>query len=180
RLTDVVSAFRRTSVSVRLKPDTTTERAADRMPYVVSIFRWTDVVSTFRWTYEEAPMQVNPYLSFNGDCEAAFKLYEHCFDGELGQLFRYGGSPMEHLVPTVWSDKVMHGSVTIGGTVIQGADDPPDRYEGPKGFSLAIHIDNAADAERIFAELASGGRVVMPLEQTFWAERFGIVLDRFG
>jgi PhnB protein len=64
--------------------------------------------------------------------------------------------------------------------VLMGGDVAPDRYEQPKGFSLSIQIKNAAEAERIFHALARDGRVVMPLEKTFWAERFGMLVDRFG
>jgi PhnB protein len=125
-------------------------------------------------------MQMNPYLSFKGDCEAAFKFYEQCLGAQLGAIFRYAGSPMADQAPADWSDKVMHGNLTIGGQALMGADVAPDQYEEPKGFSLSLQIKSAADAERIFHELADGGRVVMPLEKTFWAERFGMVVDRFG
>jgi PhnB protein len=125
-------------------------------------------------------MQVNPYLSFKGHCEAAFRVYEQCLGGQLGAIFRYAGSPMEGQVPAGWQDKVMHGSVTVGGQVLMGGDVAPDRYEEPKGFSLSIQITSTAEAERIFHELGQGGRVVMPLEKTFWAARFGMLVDRFG
>ena len=125
-------------------------------------------------------MQISPYLSFKGECEAAFKLYERCLGGQLGAIFRYGGSPLAAEAPADWSDKVMHGSLTVGDLVLMGGDVAPDRYEEPKGFSLSIQIQSVADAERIFDELARGGRVVMPLEKTFWAERFGMLVDRFG
>lgn len=125
-------------------------------------------------------MQMNPYLSFKGDCEAAFTLYARSFGGELGPIFRYGGSPMEGQVPPDWADKVMHASLTVGGQVLMGADAFGDQYETPKGFSMSLHMSSAADAERVFHDLADGGTIVMALEQTFWAERFGIVTDRFG
>jgi PhnB protein len=125
-------------------------------------------------------MQVNPYLSFKGQCEAAFKLYEKCLGGQLGPIFRYAGTSLEGQVPAGWQDKVMHGSVTVAGQTIMGADVAPEGYEEPKGFSLSIQIKSAAEAERIFRELSTEGRVVMPLEKTFWAERFGMVVDRFG
>ena len=125
-------------------------------------------------------MQIKPYLSFKGDCEAAFRFYEQCLGGRLGAIFRYAGSPMAAQVPADWDDKIMHGNLTVGGQVLQGGDVVPERYEEPRGFSLSIEIDNIADAERIFQELAGGGKVVMPLEKTFWAARFGIVVDRFG
>jgi len=125
-------------------------------------------------------MQMNPYLSFKGDCEEAFKLYEKCLGGQPGAIFRYAGSPMADSVPADWSDKIMHGSITIGDQTLMGADVTPDQYEEPKGFSLSLQIKSTADAERIFHELAKDGRVLMPLEKTFWAALFGMVIDRFG
>jgi len=125
-------------------------------------------------------MQVNPYLSFNGQCEEAFKLYERVLGGQLGNIFRYAGTPLAHQVPADWQDKVMHGSITVGGQVLMGGDVAPDRYEAPKGFSLSIQIKDPTEAERIFRELSHAGSMVMPLEKTFWAERFGMVIDRFG
>ena len=125
-------------------------------------------------------MQANAYLSFNGDCEAAFTFYVQHLGGSLGQIFRYAGTPMADTVPADWQDKVMHGSVTVGGQTFMGADVAPERYEEPKGFTLSLHVNGAAESERVFHALAEGGRVVMPLEQTFWAERFGMVVDRFG
>ena len=125
-------------------------------------------------------MQVSPYLSFNGHCEAAFRFYEQCLGGQLGAIFRYAGSPMAGQVPADWQDKVMHGSVTVGDLVLMGADVAPDAYEAPKGFSLSIELKSTSEAERIFRELSTDGTIVMPLEKTFWAERFGMVVDRFG
>ena len=125
-------------------------------------------------------MQMNPYLSFKGECEAAFAFYARALGGHLGEIFRYGGTPLAGQVPVGWSDKVMHGSVTVGEQELMGADVAPDHYEEPKGFSLSLHIKSVADAERVFHELAKDGRVAMPLEKTFWAERFGMVVDRFG
>jgi PhnB protein len=125
-------------------------------------------------------MQLTPYLSFKGDCEAAFKFYEQSLGGVLGPIFRYGGSPMADRAPADWSDKVMHGSITVGGQVLMGADIAPGQYEEPKGFSLSLQMASIAEAERVFGELARDGNVVMPLEKTFWAERFGMVVDPFG
>jgi PhnB protein len=123
---------------------------------------------------------MSPYLSFKGDCEAAFTFYQRCLGAQLGAIFRYGGSPMADDAPADWSDKIMHGSMTLGGQVVMGADVMPDRYEEPKGFSLSLQMKDTAETERVFRELASDGRVIMPLEKTFWAERFGMVVDRFG
>jgi PhnB protein len=110
-------------------------------------------------------MQMNVNLSFKGDCEAAFKFYEQHLGGQPGTIFRYGGTPLAGSVPVDWSDKVMHGSVTVGGHLLMGGDVAPDRYQEPKGFSLSLQIKNSADAERMFHELANGGKVVVPLEK---------------
>ena len=125
-------------------------------------------------------MQINPYLSFNGLCEAAFTFYARVFGGQVGALFRYAGSPMAEQAPPDWQDKVMHGSVTIGALELNGADILPKHYEQPQGFSLSIQIKDATKAEQIFDELSRDGSVAMSLENTFWAERFGMVTDRFG
>jgi PhnB protein len=125
-------------------------------------------------------MEMTAYLSFKGNCEAAFKFYEQCLGAQPGSIFRYGGSPMAGQVPPDWSDKIMHGSLTVGGQVVMAADVMPDQYEEPKGFSLSLQMKSVDDAERIFRDLATDGRVVMQLEKTFWAARFGMVVDRFG
>lgn len=123
---------------------------------------------------------MHPYLNFRGDCEAAFTFYEQCFGGKLGPVFRYSGTPLAHQVPPAWQEKVMHMSLELGGQSLMGADVAPERYEEPKGFSLSIQLSSTIDAERIFSELADRGVVVAPLEQTFWAARFGVVRDHFG
>jgi PhnB protein len=125
-------------------------------------------------------MQLNPYLSFKGDCEEAFAFYERVLGATRGPVFRWGGSPMEGDAPAGWADKVMHGSVTVAGQTIMGADLPSEMYEAPQGFSLSLQIPVVAEAERVFAALAESGSVKMPLEKTFWAERYGMLVDRFG
>ena len=125
-------------------------------------------------------MQMIPYVNFKGQCEEAFKFYEHCLDGQLGLIFRYAGTALVNQVPADWQDKVMHASLTVGDQVLMGGDVAPDRYEEPKGFSLSLQIKNTAEAERIFRELGADGRIAVPLEKTFWAARFGMVVDRFG
>jgi PhnB protein len=125
-------------------------------------------------------MEMSTYLSFKGDCETAFRFYEKSLGAKVGQVFRYAGTPFADQVPSDWGDKVMHASLTLGSQVLMAADQPPERYEPPKGFSLSLQLDNATDAERIFGELSANGKIMSPLEKTFWAERFGVVVDRFG
>ena len=125
-------------------------------------------------------MKVNQLLNYNGQCEAAFKFYEQCFGAKPGAMFRYAGTPMLDQVPPGWEDKVMHANVTIGDQLLQGGDVAPEQYEEPKGFSLSVQLSDTTEAERIFQMLAKEGKVVMPLEKTFWAARFGVVVDQFG
>ena len=125
-------------------------------------------------------MQLNPYLLFNGQCEAAFKFYERCLGGKIEMLLTHGESPMADKVPSDWRSKVMHARMTIGDKVLMGSDAPPGRYESPKGFSVSLSVDEPAEAERIFRALEDDGTVQMPIQETFWALRFGMLIDRFG
>jgi PhnB protein len=124
--------------------------------------------------------EVTAYLVFNGRCEEAFKFYATSLGGKIEMAMTFGDSPMSDQAPADWRNKIMHARMTVGDTTLMGSDAPPDRYEQPKGFSLSIGIKNAAEAERMFNELAAGGKVEMPLQQTFWAVKFGMLVDRFG
>jgi PhnB protein len=125
-------------------------------------------------------MQINTYLTFNGQCGAAFKFYEQCLGGKIEMIMTHADSPMAEQVPPDWRDKIMHVRMTVGDQVLMGSDAPPEHYEEPKGFSVSIGVDNPADAERIFNALAANGTVRMPLQKTFWAVSFGMLVDRFG
>jgi len=126
-------------------------------------------------------MKASTVLSFKGDCEAAFKFYEQHLGGQPGPIFRYAGSPMADSVPPDWRDKIMHGSIVVGDHLLMGGDVVDEgQYEAPKGFSLSLQISDTAEAERIYNALVPNGTVLMPLEKTFWAVRFGSVVDRFG
>ena len=82
--------------------------------------------------------------------------------------------------PPEWRNKVMHARLMVGDEVLMGSDAPPGRYEGAKGFSVTLGIENPADAERIFHALAQNGTVQMPIQETFWATGFGMLVDQFG
>ncbi|HEY2918511.1 MAG TPA: VOC family protein [Candidatus Binatia bacterium] len=125
-------------------------------------------------------MQLNPYLTFNGQCEAAFKFYEQCLGGKIVAMVAHAGTPAEEHVPAEWRNKILHARLIVGDEVLMGSDAPPDRYEEAKGFSVTLGVDDPVDAERIFYALAEKGTVRMPLQQTFWALRFGMLVDRFG
>ena len=125
-------------------------------------------------------MRLNPYLNFNGQCEAAFKFYERCLGGKIVAMIPHAGTPSEEYAPPEWRDKILHASLVGGDTMLMGSDAPPDHYETPKGSSVAIQIADPAEAERVFHALAENGIVQAPIQQTFWAARFGMLVDQFG
>jgi PhnB protein len=125
-------------------------------------------------------VQLNPYLTFNGQCEAAFKFYEKVLGGKIEAMIPHAGTPAEDHVPSDWRDKIIHARLVVGDKVLMGSDAPPERYEPEKGFSVSLGIDKPADADRIFGVLAENGTVQMPIQETFWAQRFGMLVDRFG
>jgi PhnB protein len=125
-------------------------------------------------------MKLNTYLFFNGDCQAAFKFYEQCLGGKIDDMMTYGDSPMAEETPSEGRDKIMHCQLTVDGMVLMGSDDPSDFYEKPQGFSVSLVFNDTVEAERIFNALAENGTIKMPLQETFWAARFGMLVDRFG
>lgn len=125
-------------------------------------------------------MQVQPYLSFNGQCEAAFKFYEKCLGGKISFIMKYGESPMAAQTPPEHLNRVMHVSLEAGDVKLAGADAPPNQYTQPQGFCVALNIDAADEAERVFKALSENGKVQMTLQETFWAQRFAMFIDQYG
>jgi PhnB protein len=125
-------------------------------------------------------MKTIPYLSFDGNCREAFRFYAELLRGEVQAMISHGDSPIASEVPAEWQDRIMHAYLVADEVVLMGGDVPSGTEHHPSGFSVSLHVDRAEDAERIWAALLEGGQVRMPLEQTFWAERFGMLVDRFG
>jgi PhnB protein len=125
-------------------------------------------------------MQLSPYLNFKGQCEAAFKFYERVLGGKIEAMITYAGTPAEEHAPPELRNKILHARLIVGSDALMGSDAPPDRYDAPKGFSVSLQIDDPAEAERIFHALAENGIVQLPIQQTFWADRFGMLVDQFG
>ena len=128
-------------------------------------------------------MQVRPHLDFDGRCEEAVEFYRSVLGAQVTLLMRFKDSPNreEHtLVPTGADEKVLHTSFCIGDTIVQASDGRCLGRPSFQGFSLSLTVPDAAEAERLFAALADGGRVQMPLAKTFFSSRFGMVADRFG
>jgi len=124
-------------------------------------------------------MQLNPYLFFSGQCEAVFRFYERCLGGKIEAMIPHAGTPAEKQVPPEWHNKILHARMVIGGHVLMASDAPPGRQEKPKGFSVSLQVKDPAEAERLFHALAESGAVVMPIQTTFFAERFGMLIDQF-
>ena len=125
-------------------------------------------------------MQISPYLAFDGQCEAAFRFYAACLGGRIEMMMTHGESPMADRSPPEARDRIMHAQLVVGDTVLMASDGPPGHHQAMQGFSVSLMVGEPAEAERVFAALAEGGTVRMPLEETFWAMRFGMVTDRFG
>lgn len=125
-------------------------------------------------------MQVNPYLFFDGQCQEAFEFYEKLLDGEILSMITHEQTPAAAHVPAGWRSKIIHARLIFGDQVLMASDAPPDHQQKPQGFSVNISVDDPAEAERIFKDLQENGKVTMPFGETFWAVRFGMVVDRFG
>jgi PhnB protein len=129
---------------------------------------------------EEITMHLNAYLWFNGNCEEAFKFYEECLGGKIEVMTPHAGTPAEQEVLVEWLKKILHARLRVGYQMLMGSDCPPDKYHQPKGFSVSLIINDPAEADRLFHALEEGGKVGMPIQKTFWATRFGMLVDRFG
>ena len=125
-------------------------------------------------------LRITPYLSFNGQCNAALEFYARCFGGQIVYSVTYGESPMATQVPPEWGSRIYHATLAVGEQTIGAADAPPGAYQDPRGVSLTLELDNPSEAERLFRSLSEGGKVQMPIQETHWARRFGVATDQFG
>jgi PhnB protein len=125
-------------------------------------------------------MQVQPYLFFDGRCEEAVEFYRKTLGAEVNVLLRFKESPDPAMAPPGSENKVMHASLRIGDATVMMSDGRCTGQPSFQGFSLSITARDAAHADTLFAALGDGGQVQMPLMETFWSPRFGMVADRFG
>ena len=118
-------------------------------------------------------------ITYNGNCEAAFRLYEQCLGGKITTLLTYGDSPVaaQHLD---LADKIVHATLQIGECRLSGTDAPPSQYVERKGFTIQLNLDSPSEARRIFQALAEDAHVLLPLQETFWAHLYAVLTDRFG
>jgi PhnB protein len=128
-------------------------------------------------------MKVEPYLFFNGRCEEAIQFYQKALGAKVEMLMRFKDSPEPQqpgMIPPGSENKVMHASVRIGDSLIMASDGQCAGQAKFQGVSLSLSAPSEAEADRIFAALAEGGQVQMPMTKTFFFPRFGMVADRFG
>ena len=123
-------------------------------------------------------MTLETYVNFAGTCADAFRYYERHLGGKIGFLMSHGEAPEQRNVAPEWKDAILHARISLGGTNLMGADIP--NAQPMRSAYLSLGADSDAEAERIFAALADGGEVFMPMQETFFATRFGQLRDRFG
>jgi PhnB protein len=126
---------------------------------------------------------IQPYLFFNGSCEQAVEFYRKALGAKVEMMMRFKESPeppQPGMVPPGFENKIMHTSFRVGETTVMASDGCSAEKPNFQGFSLSLSVSSEAEADRVFAALADGGQVRMPLAKTFWSPRFGMVADRFG
>ena len=126
---------------------------------------------------------VNPYLTFDSSCEAAFTFYKSVFGGEFLTIMRFKDAPSDQALPENEGKKIMHVALPIGkGSILMGSDRLAMHGPATKGdnFSIAIGAESEEEAKKLFNGLSSGGKVTMPLDKTFWGAYFGMFTDQFG
>ena len=109
-------------------------------------------------------MEINAYLNFNGQCEAAFKFYEQVLGGKILMMSRFENSPMAQQMPAEMRSKILHARIRIGDTLIMGSDPPPDRFSAQKGFALSLQVKTGVEAEKL-----SGHCRRVPKSECRWA-----------
>ncbi len=123
-------------------------------------------------------MKMNTYVNFAGNCADAFRFYETHLGGTIGMMMTHGQAPDQSRINPEWKNAVLHARVTIGGIELMGADIPS--AQPMRSAYLSLGVDSDAEAERIFSALSDGGEIFMPMQETFFATRFGQLRDRFG
>jgi PhnB protein len=125
-------------------------------------------------------MMLNPYLFYDGNCEAAFKFYEKVLGGKIEFMMRADEGPADMKPSPGREKKIMHARMSIGGQVLMASDAPPEHFHKPQGFSVSLTVNDPAEAEKKFKALIEGGSENMPFGKTFFSKGFGMGIDQFG
>jgi PhnB protein len=125
-------------------------------------------------------MKLNTYLNYGGNCEQAFRFYEGHLGGKITMMMTRAEAPNQNDVWPGWEHSIQYASMNLGETELMGADVPPARFQPMRSAYLSLTVDSTDEAERIYALLSDGGQIFMPMEETFFAFRFGMLRDTFG
>ncbi|HXC95252.1 MAG TPA: VOC family protein [Edaphobacter sp.] len=125
-------------------------------------------------------MKLNTYLNYGGKCEEAFRFYEKNLGGKILFMMRFADQPDPKNVPPGLENYVLYANMEIGETQLMGSDVPPERFQPMRSVYLSLGVDSSEEAERIFALLKDDGEIFMPMAETFFAFKFGMLRDRFG
>jgi PhnB protein len=125
-------------------------------------------------------MQINPYLFYDSNCEAAFNYYAKVLGGKIELMLRNDEAPEPMPGLPGREKKIMHARISIDGEVLMASDAPPDHFNKPQGFAVSLTVDDPAEGERKFKALSEGGTVNMPFGKTFFSKGFGMCIDQFG
>ncbi|HEY2347144.1 MAG TPA: VOC family protein [Xanthomonadaceae bacterium] len=125
-------------------------------------------------------MKLITYLTFDGCCAEAFRFYEQALGGTILMMSTFADSPMAAQMPPEAQGRVIHARLQVGDQLLMGSDCPPGESLKPDGFSVSVQTESVEEADRFFHALAEGSTVRMPIQQTFWSPRFGMLVDRFG
>jgi len=125
-------------------------------------------------------MRLYTQLNFGGNCEEAFRFYEKHLGGQITMMMKASELPASAKAPSGAADAVIHARMTVAGVELIGNDVPADRFKPIRSSYLYLAVDSAEAADTIYAALAEGGEVTMPIESTFFAARFAQLRDRFG
>lgn len=125
-------------------------------------------------------MKLDVYLNYGGNCEEAFRFYERHLGGKITMMMTHGQQPDPANVPEDWRNAILHARLELGDTGVMGADIPPDRFQPMRSAYLTLTVEEAEEAERLYALLSEGGQIFMKMERTFFASRFAMLRDRFG
>ena len=125
-------------------------------------------------------MKLHTYLNYGGNCEQAFRFYEQHLGGKITMMMTHGEQPDPSQVPPEWRKAILHARITIGETELMGSDVPAERFQPMRSVYLSLAVTSTSEAERIYALLSDGGQIFMPMQETFFAFRFGMLRDKFG
>jgi len=125
-------------------------------------------------------MKLVTYLNYGGNCEQALRFYEKHLGGKISEIGTYGQMPNAQSVSPEMKNAIMHARINIAGTDLMASDVPPERFQPMRSVYLALSLDSTEEAERIYGLLSDGAEIFMPMQETFFAFRFGMLRDKFG